>query len=97
VFRYGGEELLICMPDADLEMEREILERLRTQIGALDHASDSRRFRVTASFGLARVDPVDPVELSIDRADRALYAAKAAGRNCTAVWDGSLMTAAPLA
>jgi PleD family two-component response regulator len=45
--------------------------------------------QATASFGLAEVDAHLPVEASLDRADKALYTAKAAGRDCSRVWDGT--------
>jgi PleD family two-component response regulator len=45
---------------------------------------------ITASFGLALLDPDTPVETTIDRADKALYAAKAAGRNCVRIWNPSM-------
>lgn len=46
--------------------------------------------QITMSFGLAMLDPVVSVEQSIDRADKAMYAAKTAGRNCTRAWDPSM-------
>jgi diguanylate cyclase len=91
VFRYGGEEFLICLPDADLETGREIMDRLRVELASLlFEASGDRQFHVTASFGLTLLDPAVPVEQSIDRADKALYAAKAMGRNRVITWDASL-------
>jgi PleD family two-component response regulator len=42
------------------------------------------------SFGIALLDPDVSVEQSVDRADKAMYAAKAAGRNCTRIWDPSM-------
>ena len=44
-------------------------------------------FHVSVSLGLTLLDPEVPVEKSIERADKALYAAKAAGRNRTVVWE----------
>lgn len=46
--------------------------------------------RISASFGLTLLAPDLPVGTSIDRADKALYAAKAAGRNCVRVWDPAI-------
>jgi predicted signal transduction protein with EAL and GGDEF domain len=48
--------------------------------------------RVTASFGLALLDPDVSVEDCIDRADQALLLAKAAGRNHAINWDASVTT-----
>jgi diguanylate cyclase (GGDEF)-like protein len=91
VFRYGGEEFLICLPDTDAQSGRDIIDRLRAELGSLVHAAaDGRTFQVTISFGVTLLDPDIPVEQSIDRADKALYVAKATGRNRTVIWDASM-------
>ena len=91
VFRYGGEEFVICMPDADQASGFAIVERLREGLASMRHESkDHASFNVTASFGLTLLDPGVPVEQSIDRADRALYAAKSAGKNRTVLWAPSM-------
>jgi len=91
IFRYGGEEFLLSLPDTDLVEGRKIIERLRETIGSLTHeASGGAPFHVTVSCGLALLAPDVPVEQSIERADRALYAAKEMGRNRAVVWDRSM-------
>lgn len=91
MFRYGGEEFLLCLPDADLKAGRDIIDRLREELGTLPHTAGGREmFHVTVSFGLTLLDPDVPVERSIDRADKALYAAKEAGRNRCVTWDASM-------
>ena len=91
VFRYGGEEFLICMPYTDLTPCHDRLNELREGIAALEIDIGAKEpIRISASFGLAPLDPDIPVEASIDRADKALYAAKSAGRNCARIWDSSL-------
>ena len=94
VFRYGGEEFLLCLPDSDTASGHEVVERLRDGIARLDH-EDGGTFHVTVSLGLAPLDPDLPVEQSIDRADKALYAAKHAGRNRAMIWDGTMGEASP--
>ena len=90
-FRYGGEEFLYWAPGSDLETGLAAVERLRLGVDQLEiPVADGAVVRVTASFGLALLDPEQPVEESIARADKALYAAKAAGRNRSVVWDDSL-------
>lgn len=92
LFRYGGEEFLLCEPETDLDAGHETIERLRTGIAALPiTVNDGPPLRLTASFGITLLDQDVPVEESIARADRALYRAKAAGRNQTHIWDPSLI------
>ncbi|WP_165793637.1 diguanylate cyclase [Hyphococcus luteus] len=94
-FRYGGEEFLICEPGANLEEAHALLERLRADIEALQFtASDGQSYQITASFGLALLDPDISVEQAIERADKAMYAAKKAGRNRVEVWEPSMSAAA---
>lgn len=89
-FRYGGEEFLLCVPGADLETGFAAVERLREGLaGTAIDAGDGRTLRISASFGVTLLDSDVPVEDSIARADRALYRAKAGGRNQTRIWDTS--------
>ena len=79
--RYGGEEFVVVLPDTDKANARDTAERLRRRIEALkiDRGDGSV---LTASYGVAAF-PADGADLDslIARADAALYAAKAAGRN----------------
>jgi diguanylate cyclase (GGDEF)-like protein len=80
-FRTGGEEFAILLPGADLAGARVACERLRSAVMAMWVSSDGIDVRVTASMGLAAAHlSMTPYDLS-RAADRALYAAKAAGRN----------------
>lgn len=85
--RYGGEEMMLLLPDTDAADARALAERLRQGIEALaiPHDAIGQGQIVTASFGVA-VAPAGPMpaEALIAAADDALYAAKRAGRNC--VW-----------
>lgn len=88
LFRYGGEEFLICMQNTDATAAYEVVERVRQGLAATPIECGGKiPLQITMSFGLAMLDPVASVEQSIDRADKAMYAAKTAGRNCTRVWD----------
>lgn len=83
VFRYGGEEFLVCLPNADLAIAAQICERLRSAIAeAPVELENDRCVAVTASFGIARVTDRFSLKEAIVAADRALYAAKEAGRDC---------------
>ena len=92
LFRYGGEEFLISMPHTDSKSGLNVVERLREGIAASSIHYEGKEIRITASFGLTLLDPDVSVEKTVERADRALYAAKSSGRNCTRIWDSSLDT-----
>ncbi|AIE87386.1 diguanylate cyclase [Fimbriimonas ginsengisoli Gsoil 348] len=78
VARYGGEEFVVLLPDTDLNGARQLAERFRR---ALEGASWPLR-QITASFGCAALgEGKSNPESLIAAADRALYAAKAEGRN----------------
>ncbi|WP_169577642.1 diguanylate cyclase [Sinimarinibacterium sp. CAU 1509] len=91
VFRYGGEEFLILMPNTELSVAHTVVERIRERLAAepLTHHNGTP-VSITASFGITWLDSGCGVEESIHRADMAMYAAKKAGRNCTIVWSPEL-------
>lgn len=80
--RVGGEEFLVILPKTGREIGRLIAERLRECVAALELGDIAAGLQVTISLGLAQSgDPAESLESLVDRADRALYRAKAAGRN----------------
>ena len=82
--RYGGEEFLLVLPDTPHDMAVQMLDRLRMIVATLDWSAFSDGLRVTISAGVATLAPDElPVTL-LARADAALYAAKAGGRNLIA-------------
>lgn len=83
VTRIGGEEFLAVLPDAGVEQARVVAERLRSGIEALK-LSNGRggTIGVTLSLGVAMLSASDhDTTLTLQAVDRALYEAKAAGRN----------------
>ena len=82
--RYGGEEFILLLPEADAEQALMIAERLRLAVGATPIRAGVTSLTQTLSIGLATC-PEDgaTLEALIGRADQALYAAKRAGRNRT--------------
>lgn len=88
MFRYGGEEFLFCLPNAAADVAVAAMERVR---GAIERTvvelGDGQSVSVTASFGVAPLSPTDSIEESIKEADRALFGAKAGGRNRVCRWD----------
>lgn len=88
VFRYGGEEFLLCLPYTALMPGQDRIKQLGAGLAAMDiDIGQEQPIRITASFGLTLLDPDVPVGTSIDRADKALYAAKAAGKACVRLWE----------
>lgn len=85
VGRLGGEEFGILMPGATIEAAHAVAERLREAIQAESHEGEEALPGITISIGIAaarRGQKADEVSLE---ADRALYAAKRAGRNCVQI------------
>lgn len=88
IFRYGGEEFLICMPEIDAISAETIIERLRQAIGDRPFVLDNGdALTVTASFGIAKLNKHKSLEDTIIEADHALLCAKSSGRNCICSWD----------
>lgn len=84
VSRFGGEEFIVYLPTADGEAQL-LADQMRRVIADHAWADAGIDWPLTASFGLAVVDPHDAsLHDVIDRADRALYEAKLAGRNTVA-------------
>ncbi len=87
VGRYGGEEFSVVLPGAQEEMAKIIAERLRSSIESSVVKSDKGDVNYTVSIGISCATGKDVrIEELLDRADRALYTAKAQGRN-RAVFD----------
>lgn len=87
--RLGGEEFLIVFDNQSLEDARRTLCRLRPEIAALEACVSFPSLRITISGGLTRILSTDTSEAVLSRADRALYAAKSAGRDRILLADAS--------
>nr|WP_315260615.1 sensor domain-containing diguanylate cyclase [uncultured Duganella sp.] len=83
--RYGGEEIGILLPNTDLHGAQAVAERIRHAVEQLHMPHSGSPFgQVTLSAGVATIAPqrgVHQAGLLVEAADKALYAAKAAGRN----------------
>ena len=79
--RYGGEEFLLILTDTNLEGARIVADRLRRETEQLGFTDVNPDLRISVSIGLAQHQPGDEIEQTLQRADDALYRAKAAGRN----------------
>jgi diguanylate cyclase len=89
LYRYGGEEFLVCLPAASQEAGVQVLERMRASIETLGlTTATGQPVPVTATFGMAELSADLSVEESLDRADTALYDGKRQGRNRVTTWCG---------
>jgi diguanylate cyclase len=82
--RYGGEELVVVLPGADLRIASEVAERIRRAVfeGQIIRRSTGEKLPgITISVGVAQFRGGEPLADLIDRCDRALYLAKKSGRN----------------
>jgi diguanylate cyclase (GGDEF)-like protein len=86
VGRYGGEELIILLPETDRKTSMQVAERLRTSIASTPIKVFDKEISVTASIGVAAEDEnTTDLETLIARADQAMYIAKHKGRNQVAM------------
>lgn len=84
--RYGGEEFAVILMDTDEEQAYRVMDEIRKSFEQIRHESDSGRFPVTFSCGIASY-PAFPDSLSLNKeADRLLYEAKRSGRNRVITW-----------
>lgn len=83
-FRFGGEEFAILCPALDINQAKELANSVRTKLATIpfNNKRTGRKIPpVTASFGVTQQEEEDILLNMIDRADKALYAAKEGGRN----------------
>jgi two-component system, cell cycle response regulator len=83
--RWGGEEFVIALTSTDIDGGVVAAERIRAAVERMSVSVNECKVPVTASVGLASLQPGDDLEALIDRADRAMYRAKVGGRNRVAV------------
>lgn len=97
VGRWGGEEFLVMFPQTLMSDALASLERLRNALNAW-RLPDYPHLQMSFSAGLVQAEPEESLDQLVERADRTMYQAKAAGRN-RSVWapfvaTGSLSTGA---
>ncbi len=92
IYRFGGEEFLISLPDSGPEDARRVLDRVRKTISETPIQIDKGDpLSVTVSFGVAQLVPRRSLKDIMERADRALYEAKNNGRDQVVVWTAELV------
>ena len=83
VARYGGEEMVVILPETEEHAAQQVAEKIRAAIEAMTVFHEGQELRVTSSLGVCGFSErvIRPEEM-VRLADEALYACKAAGRNC---------------
>lgn len=81
VFRFGGEEFIVLLSQTEESGALAIAERIRNAIATMHTQYEQTGIHVTASIGIACLNRGEGLHAWFDRADRALYLAKQAGRN----------------
>jgi two-component system, cell cycle response regulator len=84
--RYGGEEFAVVVPNEGLSGAVRLAERCCREIEKVNLPAKGESIRPTASFGVAEAAGLSGAEILANRADQAMYQAKAAGRNRVAAW-----------
>jgi diguanylate cyclase (GGDEF)-like protein len=93
--RYGGEEIAVLLPQTTERGAAELAERLRSSLETRPLLYQGEQIHVTASFGVSTYPvPVPYGDWLVLAADKALYKAKGAGRNCVKVIQANHVTPA---
>lgn len=79
--RWGGEEFLIMLPNTDMAEAERVMQRLQRELTRTFFMHDNQRILITFSAGVTERQPGEERDAWILRADRAMYRAKAMGRN----------------
>ncbi|MGI6622068.1 MAG: response regulator [Acetivibrionales bacterium] len=88
IFRYGGDEFIIILPDTDDKKAYEIIERLRREFDNKPVYIDGEELHVTFSAGIKQITGKERnIEQIINDADKAMYQAKKGGRNKVVVYE----------
>ena len=82
MFRYGGEEFVIVLPETDEAGVLRLAKRIRRRVEKLETMIQSHKITMTVSIGIATLQESDDEKTFVARADEALYKAKRDGRNC---------------
>ncbi len=84
IARFGGEEFTVILERTNLQAAIKLAEAIRRiiELQRIQLAKLNEHLPITVSIGAAEFTPADTMDIFIDRADKALYEAKHAGRNC---------------
>jgi len=82
MFRYGGEEFVIVLPETDESGVLRLAKRIRRRVEKLETRIQGQTVPMTVSIGITTLQESDDDKTFVGRADEALYKAKRDGRNC---------------
>jgi len=82
IYRYGGEEFVIILPETDTAGILRLAKRIRRRVEKLETSIGDQAVHMTISSGIASLSNSDDEKSLLGRADEALYRAKREGRNC---------------
>jgi diguanylate cyclase (GGDEF)-like protein len=88
VSRWGGEEFLCLLPEADINTALKVAERMRSMIVNKNFVWEGLSIPISMTFGVTIANTGDTMERVINRADQALYKGKESGRNKVVLADG---------
>jgi len=81
VARYGGEEFVVVLPDTSTDEAVEVITRMQRELTTQLFLEGDKRLLITFSAGVTRIEPEEPTDSALSRADQAMYSAKRAGKN----------------
>ena len=95
--RFGGEEFTVLLPQTDIDTALMIAERLRASVEVMQVTWEVPLPQVTISLGVYSFDKTSKLDTTgiLQRADEALYASKARGRNRITLWDPDIANELP--
>jgi len=95
LYRFGGEEFVILLPETDEAGVLRLAKRIRRRVEKLEMIYQDTKFCVTVSIGITNYHRDDDEKSIIKRADSALYRCKNEGRNCIRIADAPKMEFSP--
>ena len=81
IFRFGGDEFIIALPDTTVAGSQDVAERIRHKVEACKFQINNVTLFLSVSIGATEIIPADTFDSALERADQALYKAKRNGRN----------------
>ncbi len=81
LFRIGGEEFVLLLPNVSVENAAEVVEKIRSSVAELEMNIKNNKVSISLSAGLTETEKDDTIHTIYERADRALYDAKKDGRD----------------